>query len=309
VTVSSSNRATAISTVSSLTMTLIMLSAACFAQTPAVSPWSLLHAGLSDKHPTSRVAAVRALGLVPSDAEASELAQKALKDPSSTVRAAAATALGQMHVPGVAASLKPALNDKSLSVVMAAAHALHSLNDPTCYEVYYEVYTGARKNDTGMIAQEMKVLHDPKQLAEMGVNEGIGYVPFAGMGWEAYQTIMKNKKDGAAAKAALISVLATDPDLRTGKLLLTASQNHNWVLRVAALEAIAKRGDPTLLPGVEPRLSDTKREVRFVAAATVIRLEDAARSRITPNTKLAQTTTPVVTQESHVTATALEAAK
>ena len=200
-TVPSSNKTTSILTVSSLTVILVLLTTACCAQTPTPSAWSLLRAGLSDKHPASRVAAVRVLGLIPSDAEASELAEKALKESSSTVRAAAATALGQMHVPGVAASLRQALNDRSLSVVMAAAHGLHLLNDPTCYEVYYEVYTGERKNDTGMIAQEMKVLHDPKQLAEMGVNEGIGYVPFAGMGWEAYQTIMKNKKDGAAAKA------------------------------------------------------------------------------------------------------------
>jgi len=153
--------------------------------------------------------------------------------------------------------------------------------------VYYAVLTGERKNDTGMVAQEMKALHDPKQVAQMGFSEGIGYVPFAGIPWEAFQTIMKDRKSGAAAKAALISAIATDPDARTGKVLIIASQNKNWVLRIAALEAIAKRGDPSLLPGIEPRLSDARREVRFTAAATVIHLNDVAKSK-SGDTKVAQ---------------------
>jgi len=51
------------------------------------------------------------------------------------------------------------------------------------------------------------------------------------------------------------------------------------VLRVAASQAIAKRGDPVLLPGIEPRLSDSKRELRYAAA--VIRLEETAKGTAT----------------------------
>jgi HEAT repeat protein len=247
------------------------------AQTAADPARSLLEAGVTQKSAARRVAAVRVLGFIPNDPRAVELAEKALQDKNSAVRAVAATSLGMMHASAADPELKQALKDKNLAVVMAAAHALSLLNDPACYDVYYALYTGARKNDQGMIAQEMKVLRDPKQLAEMGVDEGIGFVPFAGDGWEAYQTIMKDKKDGAAAKAALVSALAKDPAHRTGKLLLAVSQNRNWVLRVAALQAIAMRGDPVLLLGIEPRLSDSRREVRYAAAAAVIRLEDAAK--------------------------------
>lgn len=249
------------------------------AQTAADPAWSLLEAGLTQKSSARRLTAVQNLSRIPNNDHAIELAEKALKDKNSGVRAAAATALGLMHASAADAELKQALKDKNLAVVMAAAHALSLLNDPACYDVYYAIFTGARKNDEGMIAQEMKILHDPKQLVEMGVDEGIGFVPFAGDGWEAYQTIMKDKKDGAAAKAALVAALAKDPDPRTGKLLLIVNQNHNWVLRVAALQAIAKRGDPVLLPGIKLRLSDSKREVRYAAAATIIRLEDAAKEK------------------------------
>ena len=257
-----------------------------YAQTGTNPGWPLLEEGLQQKSVGRRLAAVRVLGLIPDDPHAAELAEKALKDPSSLIRAAAATSLGQMHASGTNTSLRQAVNDKNLSVAMAAAHALYLLNDPACYELYYEVYTGERSNDSGLIAQEMKVLHDPKQLAHIGLNEGIGYVPFSGIGWEALRTIMKDRKSGVAAKAALISSLATDPDGRTNGLLLAATENRNWVLRVAALEAIAQRGNPSLLTGVEPRLSDPRREVRLAAAATVIRLSRAAKTQAAGDMKI-----------------------
>jgi HEAT repeats len=180
-----------------------------------------------------------------------------------------------------------------------------------------------RKNKSDMIAQQMQILHDPKQLAQMAFNGGIGYVPFSGIPWGAYQTIMKNRKNGVAAKAALLSALATDPEARTGKLLLTVSRNKNWVLRVAALDAIAKRGDPALLPAIEPRLSDPKREVRLAAAATVIRLDDVAHAKATETnvaetkidqmnvaqTNINQTEVPTRPEESQVSSAVLQVAK
>lgn len=285
------------------------LTAACCAQTATNSSWAVLDAGLGQKSISQRLGAIRVLGLIPDDPHAVELAQAALKDKNSSVRTAAATSLGQMHATGANASLKEVLNDKNLSVVMAAAHALRLLNDPVCYNVYYEVYTGERKNNSGMIAQEMQIIHNPKQLAQMGFNEGIGYAPFAGIPWEALQTIMKDRKSGTVAKATLIAALATDPEERTGKLLVTTSQNKNWVLRVAALEAIAKRGDSALLQGIEPRLSDSRREVRFAAAATVIHLDDVAKAQPATGTKIAQAMLRVSSAETQPTTAATEDTK
>jgi HEAT repeat protein len=258
---------------------IILFPAAGYADAIPAKAWSLLETGLGGSSIGERLAAVRVLGLIPNDPHAAALAEKTLKDPNTSVRAAAATALGQMHASDADAALKEALKDKQLPVVMAAAHALRLLNDPACYEVYYAVFTGERKDDSSMVSQELKVLHDPKQLAEMGFDEGIGYVPFAGIPWEALQTIMHDRKDGTAAKAALISSLATDPDVRTNKLLAGASRSPNWVLRVAALEAIAKRGDLSLLPNIEHALGDPKREVKYTGAAAIVHLNDLAKAR------------------------------
>jgi HEAT repeat protein len=271
------------------------------AQTAVNQGWSVLEAGLAQKSASQRTSAVRILGLIPDNPHAAELAEAALKDENSLVRTAAATSLGEMHASSADSSLKAALDDKSLSVVMAAAHALLLLKDRASYDVYFEVYTGERKNNSGLIAQQMQILHNPKQLAQMAFNEGIGFVPFSGIPWGAYQTIMKDRKNGAAAKAALLSALATDPEARTARLLLTVSQNKNWVLRVAALQAIAKRGDPALLQGIESRLSDPKREVRFVAGATIIRLSDIAHAKATETnaapTNIVQTELPTKVEE------------
>ncbi|HTZ96212.1 MAG TPA: HEAT repeat domain-containing protein [Terriglobales bacterium] len=260
---------------SSVVCILIAITSAAFAAQPqSATPWSVLQAGLQGKRAGQRLAAVRVLGIINKDPYAAELAENALRDPNPGIRAAAATALGQMHATGSEAALKQALNDKQLSVVMAAAHALRLLNDPACYDVYYAFLTGERKNNSSMVSQQMQVFHDPKQVAAMGFNEGIGYLPFAGMGWEAVQTIMKDKKSGAAAKAALVTALATDPDPRADDVLVKETQSPKWVLRVAALEAIAKRGKPALAKDIEKSLTDSKVEVQDTAAATIIHLSN-----------------------------------
>ena len=47
---------------------------------------------------------------------------------------------------------------------------------------------------------------------------------------------------------------------------------------MAALEAIANRGDATLRGEVEASMYDAKREVRYAAAATVLHLVDVAEA-------------------------------
>ncbi|HVR27789.1 MAG TPA: hypothetical protein VMU26_31215 [Candidatus Polarisedimenticolia bacterium] len=51
----------------------------------------------------------------------------------------------------------------------------------SAYAVHYDVLTGERKGD-GLIVQQMDTLHNPKELAKIGLEQGIGYVPFAGIG-------------------------------------------------------------------------------------------------------------------------------
>ena len=70
------------------------------------------------------------------------MARRALGDENPKVRTAAALALGELRASSAIPKLEEALSDKEVSVVLAAAHALLLLKDPSVYEVYYAISTG-----------------------------------------------------------------------------------------------------------------------------------------------------------------------
>lgn len=56
-----------------------------------------------------------------------------------------------------------------------------------------------------------------------GFSEGVGCVPFAGIGWDAYRTI--RKKDPNPARAVAATMLAHDPDPASAKALWKATDD------------------------------------------------------------------------------------
>ncbi len=223
------------------------------------------------KRTDDRTNGVRALGLLHDDLRGRELAEYSLKDPNPEVRKAAATALGQMHAKESIPKLEQTLSDKKIPVVMASAQSLRELKDErSAYDVYYDLLTGERKSSDGLIAAQLETLKNPKELAKIGFSQGIGYIPFAGIGWDAYRTI--HKKDPNPVRAVAATLLAHDPDPATGRALVRATRDKDWIVRAAAVQAIAQRGDSSLLPSVEKKFSDKNTKVRYSAAAAVIRL-------------------------------------
>jgi HEAT repeat protein len=210
------------------------------------------------------------LGLIPNDSRSAKLAQKALTDDRPEVRAAAAAALGNMQSKASIPKLKAALDDQDPSVALAAAHSLDLMHDTSAYEVYYEVLNGERKTGKGLIASQRSMLRDPKKMAEFGFEEGIGFIPFAGIGWGAVKAIRKD--DSSPVRAAAARVLARDPDPATTKALIEATGDNSWIVQAAALEALAKRGDPSALSTVAKYMSDEKGAIKFTAAAAVVHL-------------------------------------
>jgi len=253
------------------------------AQNPQQRAWDILRAGVNEKSTGKRVQAVRALRLLPGDSEATQMAETALQDRKHEVRAAAATALGLMGSKGSIPELKKALADKDPSVVLTAAHALQVLIDPAGYEIYYELLTGERRSAGGLVAQEMETMRDPKKMAELGIEEGIGFIPFGGIGYSAAKAIAKD--DTSPARAAAARILVNDPDPRVSQALVRAVSDKTWIVRASALLAIAKREDANLLNAIVPAMSDKNGVVRCTAAAAVIRLTTVAeRNKDVPGT-------------------------
>src|SRR5690349_12711714 len=155
------------------------------AQPPESQAWRILEAGLTDKSVERRVEAVHALGLLPGNPEAVRAARTASSDQRAAVRAAAASALGQMASTDSIPELRQRLRDKDPSVVIAAANALRKLKDRTATEVYYELLTGERKGVDGLTTQAIERLHDHRKLAMTGLEEGSGFIPFIGIGYSA----------------------------------------------------------------------------------------------------------------------------
>jgi HEAT repeat protein len=257
---------------------------------PKQQAWNLLRDGARSQKTDERTTAVRVLSLLRGQPEAVAMARKALADSKPPVRTAAAMTLGQLRASSTIPQLKNALSDKEVSVVLAAAHSLLLLKDRSAYEVYYAILTGQRKGGPGLVSGQMDTLKDAKKMALLGFQEGIGFIPFAGMGYSAVRTILKD--DTAPVRAAAARVLGDDPDPKTAQGLAEAAVgDKNELVRAAALEALARHGDPAFVDRIVPALSDSKDPVKYTAAAVIVRLTAIAERR-EPNPKAAEPSPP-----------------
>ncbi len=256
-------------------LTFMVCTVCLQAQTPVEKAWTILSGAAQDKSYEKRGQAIQSLGIVSGDARAQSIAETALKDDKEEVRAAAAAALGEMRATGSIPKLKAAINDPETSVVFAAANALFVMKDPTGYAVYYAVLTGQKKSGDALVQSQMKMLKDPKALAKLGFEQGIGFIPFGGIGYGVFKAATKDSVSPVRAAAA--SKLAADPDPKSAGALATAAKDPKWLVRAAVVDAIAKRNDPSMLKDITPLLDDENDVVRFNAAAAVIHLSDKAK--------------------------------
>ena len=164
---------------------------------------------------------VQVLGLLPGDPKAEEAALKALGDDKPDVRSAAAQALGDMKAKSAIARLYEMFTDKDVGVIISAAHALLELGDNRGYNVYYAVLTGERKSGASLLDEQKKMLNDPKKMAQFGFEQGIGFIPFAGLGYGAFKMVTKDTTSPVLAAAAL--TLVKDPDPKSGDALSNAA--------------------------------------------------------------------------------------
>ncbi|MFZ0952922.1 MAG: HEAT repeat domain-containing protein [Candidatus Sulfotelmatobacter sp.] len=239
--------------------------------------WKILGEG-AHGNMDKRANAIQALGLDAGDPEAVRLAEAALGDKEPSVRGAAAKALGALGSSDSIPKLQNSLNDKDISVALAAGHALIQLKSNSGYEVYYSVVAGTRKGGgTSPITGELNQMKTPARAIAFAFDEGVGFLPYGGYGMEAYHAW--KKRSTAPTRAAAARELAKDPDPRTGRALAKAVSDKDWSVRAAAVEAIAKRGDSVLLADVLPAMSDKKDIVRYSAAAAVLRLSRSGQEK------------------------------
>lgn len=243
-------------------------------QAPLDSAWTVLNTELEDSNNDLRARATRILGELDGDEKAEKAALNALQnDKQASVRAAGAQALGEMGAKNAKEQLHAAFQDEDPSVIIAAAHSLIQLGDDRGYNVYYAILTGTQKTGTSLTEQQKKLLNDPKKMAALGGEVAVGFIPFGGLALSGYKLLRKDDTSPVLAAAALM--LANDPDPKSGNALADASANKDkWLVRAAAFDALAKRGNPVYLDAAEAGLNDDQAQVRISAAATIIHLND-----------------------------------
>jgi len=251
-------------------VTFLVCAACIDAQTPVDKAWSILSDAAQGKSDDNRAKAIHALSLVRDNARARTLAETALTDDQEEVRATAADVLGMMGAKESAPKLKLALKDKETSVVFAAANALFVLGDPAAFDVYYAVLTGKMKSGDSLVESQMKMLKDPKALGHMGLEAGIGFIPFGGVSLSVVKMLRADTVSPVRATAA--AKLIGDPDPKSHQALLDGTKDEKWLVRAAVIGALARQKDPAALKAITPLLDDDEEVVRFNAAAAVIQL-------------------------------------
>jgi HEAT repeat protein len=198
-----------------------------------------------------------------------------LTDKDSQVRKAAVDVLGTMKSRGSIPKLRAALDDNSTVVSFAAARSLWAMGDTSGQDLFMEVLDGDRKASRGLVQgglqQFHEEIHDPKALAELGSEEAAGiFLGPAGFGVLAAIELSKDK--GALPRAITARLLANDTSEAARKALRDALQDRSWIVRAAAAEALGFHGSSGDVATLAPMLDDQQKEVRYRAAAAIIRV-------------------------------------
>jgi hypothetical protein len=226
-----------------------------FPQSPTIDPpavsnpyarvaWLTLNQGVDDNDTNHRKQAIEAAGSVGPAPEAVKLVAKGLQDKEVLNRQAAAAILG----------------------------------DTTGRTIFEEVLEGERPDGPTKMQKAMKNAKKrlkPDQLALMGVSEISGMLGPAGIGVDAVTQAVKELKGasgGIPGRVVAAEVLGKDSDPYALTLLEWALDDNNWAVRVAVCKALGERGNDGTIAKLQPRLSDDHHAVRYMAAASMVKL-------------------------------------
>lgn len=243
------------------------------------SAWDVLTKGVNDSDPAHRKTAIAALGTIGSNTQAVSLIEQGLQDKNVQVRQTSAYTLGEMGAKDAIPHLKAALQDSSPEVSFTAAKALWNLGDADdSRDIFQAVLEGERSDQPGKLQSAIrhgKKKLTPAQLALMGVNEtGRTMLGPASIAIVAAEEAAKEGKKDSAAGGRIISaeVLSKDSDSYALPLLEWALGDSNWAVRLAVAKGLGERGNEATIVKLEPLLNDDRHAVRYMAAASIIKL-------------------------------------
>jgi HEAT repeat protein len=236
----------------------------------------LLQRALQSGNPETRKEAVVALSLASSPGPLFDRLERMLDDKDVEVRQAVVASLAEVKTKGAIAALHQAMEDPVPEVSFAAAKALWAQRDPAARAALLAVLSGESKTSSSFFSKQkrdaLRMMHTPKTTFLFALRQGAGFAPVPGLGEgiASMQGILTDSGVSGRATAALL--LGADRDPATVDALKDALHDSNASVRAAAVHSLSLRNDPALKKTLEPMLEDGKDQVRLRAAAAYLRL-------------------------------------
>jgi hypothetical protein len=244
----------------------------------ALTPWEMLADGTTQHTVARRQEAVAALCTLGSRPRAIELVEATLADKDPSVRQLAARSLGQMKAKAAISRLKDVLNDDAIAVRFAAAKSLWDMGDRTGRDVFISILSGEESNSSGMVKDQLetakKRLQDPRGLAIIGAKETATSL-FGPAGWGIMLMEEVTRDRTASARAMSATALGHDANQDALRELDEALWDKNWLVRAASAQALGDTRQHDQIKHLKALLWDAKPAVRYMAAASIIRLSSA----------------------------------
>lgn len=241
--------------------------------------WDVVATGVVDGKALRRATAIAALSTIEVRPDVVQLVEAGLADKDPDVRLIAAVKLGDMKSRNSIPKLQQALKDSVPEVRFAVARALWAMGDRGGHDVLRDVLAGRRHTSAGLVGRYLrevkKAVHNPMALLLMGVRESADMFGPFGVGIGIVQELANDS--GAPGRALAATLLSRDP--ASVKPLEAALEDKNAVVRAAAAHALADLGSRDSVPKLALLLQDPKDAVRYMAAASLVRLtrENAPR--------------------------------
>jgi len=236
--------------------------------------WKILEGGAGSSDPANRMQAIAALATIGPQPRVVSLLVAKLDDKEADVRRLAAEKLGEIKAQSAVPRLKSALSDPDPVVGFTAAQSLWHMGEQSGRGLLLRVLAHKQAGSTGLVKGTVREaeekLHQPMGLVLMGAEQAAGFFfgP-ASFGIAIAEELTKDRSLPARVVAA--SLLGTDSDPSSSEALKAALSNSSWVIRAAAARALGN-SSVQVVPLLVPLLNDSKKPVRYMAAASIVRL-------------------------------------
>jgi len=247
--------------------------------TPQEAAWSVLQKGISEVKGSRRSEAIAALSSIGYNQRSLGMIISRLYDEDAAVREKAVAALDNLQAHSAIPQLRAALHDPSPAVSFTAAKALWDMGDPSGREIIVGVLQSKRRGSPSawqsQLQQTTEQLRSPLTLGLLGAQEAAGvFFGPAALGVAVLGQMLRDH--GAPERAFCAEMLGLDPSPQATGALVKAASDKNWMVRASAAEGLGNVNRPRATEVLQRLLHDSKPPVRYMAAASLIRLHTAS---------------------------------